>query len=86
MAKIMLDIHDDINELRDGDILVYDAKTKTLKTFNVNAYIKDILRPFEKEKQDLKNQLIAEKNEYKAMLKRMNDILSGFEAILRSGD
>lgn len=86
MAKIMLDIHDDINELKDGDILVYDAKTKTLKTFNVNDYVKDILRPFEKEKQDLKNQLIAEKNEYKAMLNRMNDILSGFEAILRSSD
>lgn len=86
MAKIMLDIHDDINELKDGDILVYDAKTKTLKTFNVNDYVKDILRPFEKEKQDLKNQLIAEKNAYKAMLKRMNDILLGFEAVLRSSD
>lgn len=82
--EVMIKLHDSQNEIKDGEVLVYDAKTKSLKTVNVKQIVADMLKPYEQEKLELTNKLKSAEQKYHVMLDRFGNILAEFEARLKS--
>lgn len=81
--RIMLEMHDTINELNDNEILVYDKKSGSLKTLDVKAYVGELLAKYEIERLNLLAELKDEKDKYKNMLDKMLGLINGLTDILK---
>lgn len=81
--KITIDVKENVNEFKDGDVLVYDFKTKKFETKNIKEMVDTALKPFEIEKQKIMNEMSSAKERYNFMLERVDNILGGLEAVLR---
>lgn len=81
--KVTIDVKENVNEFKDGDVLVYDFKTKKFETKNIKEMVDTVLKPFEIEKQKIMNEMSSAKERYNFMLERVDNILGGLEAVLR---
>lgn len=72
--EMLIKVHDSVDEFKNGDVLVFDNKTKSFKTVNINDVVQEQLKSFEFEKQEVKN-------EYKIAKERFNTSLGRFETL-----
>jgi len=82
MAKILINVSDDVNSFTAGDVLVY-CEDKTFKTVNVYDLIEKRLKNYETERTELLNELKAEKKRYKSAIEKFGNLVDGLENALK---
>ena len=73
--KAIIEVKENVNEFKNGDILVFDSKTKTFITANINDFLKEKLNDLQKETLALKEELVVSKKRYHILIDRLNTLV-----------
>jgi len=80
--EILIKVDDNINDFKNGDVLVFNFKTKKFSTQNINEIVDKKLENFTKEKNELKNELEAQKKRYKHEIERFGKLVDDLKITL----